>query len=427
MIRSITLFVFTLFITLRASATSSLSDTCIADMKELIQLDIYQKEFAQFDPYFKNRSVIAMGEATHGTHEFFQVKSNMFKYLVERFGFNVFALEANFNECEKVNQYILSGIGDSRQIVNEFMLWPWKTEEMLELIEWMKDYNQKHKKKLWFYGFDSGNSLFLGMPALKNYAKKFNEEIYNKILLLDSLINKIDTITKRDSVSTVATTMLQEWKMNAGQYKHFTEWPLFLHTLQTVIQNLEYYYLDIVYTVRDRHMAENIQWALRQSRNHKIFIWAHNAHVNKDGNFFDVRGWEKWGYKNLSKTTKPMGYFLKKELGSQSLIIGFEFNQGTFWVNYHDKSLQKRVYHKVALPPAPVQTLPYMLSQAKQPVYAIPLTNKSKNTCFTLVPSHNYGGGLPAERSLEPINLYDSYDMLIFVNKTTPSRALSTQ
>lgn len=119
-----------------------------------------------------------------------------------------------------------------------------------------------------------------------------------------------------------------------------------------------------------------------------------------------------------------MGYFLKKELGNQSLMIGFEFNQGSLLVNYYNDSLKRRDYHTVVLPSAPSQTLAHMLSETGKPAFAVPLTNGSNQTCFSAVPVHNYGGGLPDERSMEPINLFESYDMLIFVNKTTPSKAL---
>lgn len=266
------LFILSFISSFLVSATGHRDDTCIKNLQQFIPLAINQKEFKQFDSYFKGKSVVAMGEATHGTHEFFQIKSNVFKYLVQKFGFNVFALEANFNECEKVNQYILTGAGNPKQLVNEFMLWPWKTEEVLEVIEWMRAYNEKHKNKLWFYGFDSGNGIVLGIPALKVYAKELDSAIVKDILLLDTLINQIDTITKRDSVMVLAKTMLANYISQGTKYNSHPNWQAFLHTFQTVIQNLEYYYQDLVYTVRDRHMAENIKWALKQDKHNKIFI-----------------------------------------------------------------------------------------------------------------------------------------------------------
>src|ERR1700733_7071750 len=91
--------------------------------------------------YCATRQVIGMGEATHGSHEFETIKSDVFKLLVAQKHFSVFALEANFTECLPIDSFIKTGIGDPRKLVSNMMLWPWKTGEMLGLIDWMRKYN----------------------------------------------------------------------------------------------------------------------------------------------------------------------------------------------------------------------------------------------------------------------------------------------
>ena len=100
--------------------------------------------------------VVALGEATHGTREFFQLKHRMLEFLVEEMGFRVFAIEANWPECLAINDYVLHGEGDPEEALAGIYFWTWNTEEVLELIEWMRRYNADpaHEQKLKFYGVD---------------------------------------------------------------------------------------------------------------------------------------------------------------------------------------------------------------------------------------------------------------------------------
>jgi hypothetical protein len=100
--------------------------------------------------------VVALGEATHGSREFLQLKHRMLEHLVEEMGFSVFAIEANWPECRAINDYVLYGEGDPKQGLDSIYFWTWNTEEVLALIEWMRAYNAdpRHERKVQFVGFD---------------------------------------------------------------------------------------------------------------------------------------------------------------------------------------------------------------------------------------------------------------------------------
>ncbi len=100
--------------------------------------------------------VVALGEATHGTREFFQLKHRILEYLVTERGFTAFAFEAPFAEALAVDAYVRTGKGDPRDAVAGLRAWIFDTEEMLSLVRWMRRYNEdpKHTRKLRFYGFD---------------------------------------------------------------------------------------------------------------------------------------------------------------------------------------------------------------------------------------------------------------------------------
>ena len=103
-----------------------------------------------------NKKIIALGESTHGTREFTIVRADIVKSLVTQYGFNTFILEADYMPCAAISEFILTGKGDPEKLLLNVRLWPWIHQDFLELIIWMKDYNQLHpSEKVQFFGMDS--------------------------------------------------------------------------------------------------------------------------------------------------------------------------------------------------------------------------------------------------------------------------------
>jgi erythromycin esterase-like protein len=108
-------------------------------------------------PVIGGARIVALGEATHGTREFFQLKHRLLEFLVTEMGFTTFAIEANWPESLEVNEYVLHGRGDPAMLLAELHCWPWDTEEVLDLIRWMRQYNTSstHRTRVRFSGFDA--------------------------------------------------------------------------------------------------------------------------------------------------------------------------------------------------------------------------------------------------------------------------------
>src|SRR6266550_1802221 len=113
-------------------------------------------DLRQMESTIGNARIVAMGEATHGTREFFQLKHRMLEFLVEKKGFTVFGIEANWPESLAVDEYVRNGTGDPRAALDSLSFWTWNTDEVLDMIRWMRNYNQdpKHTNNLKFFGFD---------------------------------------------------------------------------------------------------------------------------------------------------------------------------------------------------------------------------------------------------------------------------------
>ena len=98
--------------------------------------------------------IVALGECTHGTREVFQMKHRFLEYLATECGFTVFSIEASMPEAYRLNDYVLEGKGDPAKLIAGMYFWTWNTEEVLAMVQWMRDYNQSGKGRLEFTGFD---------------------------------------------------------------------------------------------------------------------------------------------------------------------------------------------------------------------------------------------------------------------------------
>lgn len=105
--------------------------------------------------------LVSLGESTHGTREIFQMKHRMLEFLVTEMGFTLFGIEASMPDCIAINEYVLTGQGNVRSAVAGQGFWTWNTDEVVEMVEWMRAYNadpaNAGKPKLKFYGYDMQN------------------------------------------------------------------------------------------------------------------------------------------------------------------------------------------------------------------------------------------------------------------------------
>src|SRR5262245_33063476 len=113
-----------------------------------------QRDLAFLKTLVGDAHIVALGEGTHGTHEFFTLKHRITRYLATEMGFKVFAIEANMPEAYRVNDYVLGGAGDTQALLDGMYFWTWNTREVAALIEWMRAYNASKRGRMEFTGFD---------------------------------------------------------------------------------------------------------------------------------------------------------------------------------------------------------------------------------------------------------------------------------
>jgi erythromycin esterase-like protein len=134
--------------------------------------------FQDMEPLKKvvgNARIVSLGEATHGSREFFQLKHRMLEFLATEMGFTIFSIEANMPEAYKLNDFVLKGEGDPAALIKGMYFWTWDTEEVLDMVRWMREFNKSGKGRVEFTGFDMQTpNVALGM--VKDFVAKADPE-----------------------------------------------------------------------------------------------------------------------------------------------------------------------------------------------------------------------------------------------------------
>ncbi|MCR4872279.1 MAG: erythromycin esterase family protein, partial [Bacteroidales bacterium] len=228
--------------------------------------------------------IIGLGEATHGNAEFQQLKLDVFKLMVEKYSVRAFALEGDYGGCEAVNRYIHGGPGTAQEAAAAIGFPIYRTKEMAQLIDWMRNYNAtaKEGEDLRFYGFDmqlyENNYKYL-LEAAKTYEVPTTE--------LEKLWDKSEgkysaSITadqKAKVIEKVKQALLQLNDSTTAQAVHFADMLLQNIAVGKVIDNM----LN-GNVLRDSLMFVNTHWIMEQEEargNECIFISGHNGHIER--------------------------------------------------------------------------------------------------------------------------------------------------
>lgn len=281
--------------------------------------------------------VVGMGEGTHGTRQFFQMKHRIFRWLVQEHGVRVFAMESDVAEGIYLDRYVQSGEGDLEAIMLARMhYWPWYTEEVRDLIQWMADYNagRPERERLRYIGVDSA-TVGLQPDLLIEYLTRTAPD------LLD---------VAEDAVGPLRVSMMGAWElyaaMSQGEYEQLREgleelsdilldrraglvdagseadFELHMYLLGNLLDS--HAAMFMVYNAawidqshhRERSLANNVlRLEALTEPGIRVALWGHNLHVaaSPHGEGFPT-----------------MGSFLRETLGSEYQAIGFSWTHGEF-------------------------------------------------------------------------------------------------
>lgn len=391
------------------------------------------KAFLNLDPLFEKAQIIGLGEGTHGTREFFEMKQRLFQYLVKKHKCRALGFEYGFRfqKSLQLEKYVTTGKGNLNSIINE-LHWIHRNREFLGLIKWMRQYNSDKNKDqmIHFFGIDSQIDTWY-QDELSRHFSEISKELHQSVFdILDKLIKKgkIDYRTLNQEAYQEIRDLLYSLKEKTRQFflrnpNARERWAreLLLHNIESHILSHECRFKNYKKEYpRDRHMASHALWLKDlMGGGAKIAIWAHNAHAAKDPHY--------------SRDGSPaMGKYLQDKLGDKYLAIGTAFSQGKFVAvteDYFGKDTKPIVWKLEGHPPE--NSINYLFELAKYKNYIFNITDLPDTSILykhlhTPRPLFGVGDFYSASnpdihyQEDRIINLVTAYDIIIYLSDTNP-------
>lgn len=369
--------------------------TCEPDGGDTQDLDILRQLVGEC-------RAVGLGENTHGTSEVFKMKDRIIRYLAENCGFDIFALEANMPECYQLNNYTVGGIDNPIRLLIGIYMWPWRTHEMLNMIEWMKVFNAS-EPRITFTGVDMQNyngpilrlqTIFEKNPSDKNLVEKIKDKlhrIYPRPFRIDGeLAEDIDSDLEELETRIEAKNrppMQRAWALQNIEL---------LHQFLSQKKDPDW---------RDRGMADNLLWILRNNPGSKAVVWAHNGHINC--------------LKQVDILHRSMGGFLKKSIGDDYRTFGFVGYEGSY-------TAWKNGLQSFELPKAHPGTLEYVLGQLDEPLFILDLKkmHEEDSSCLQWLGNLEFREVGATPEIFYNTQISDMFDYLIFIRNTSASHMI---
>jgi len=296
-----------------------------------------------------NARFVLLGEATHGTDEFYSQRAAITKRLIGERDFSIVAIEADWPDSSRVHRYVRCGTADANANAalsgfRRFPTWMWRNTVMLEFIEWLRAFNRDIDSKrppIGFYGMDL-YSLHASIEAVLKYLEKVDPDsakrARRRYSCFDHFSHKPEeygyatTVGVAEPCEGVVVEQLVELQSKAAEFLSrdgdvAAEELFFAEQNARLIKNAERYYRSMfrgrasAWNLRDRHMVEtivNLVTHLDGGQQPKVIVWAHNSHVG------DARATEMSHYGEVN-----VGQLMRERFGNEAVLIGFTTHHGT--------------------------------------------------------------------------------------------------
>lgn len=291
---------------------------------------------------------VLLGEASHGTHEFYDARAQITKRLIEEKGFNAIAIEADWPDAYRINRYVrAAGIdSNSRDALKDFKrfpTWMWRNLDVLAFVEWLRRFNdnREEQSKTGLYGLDL-YSMYSSMDAVLRYLEKVDPEAAARARYRYSCFDhfaedpqaygyaaSFDLSSSCEQEALGQALELQKQAIAYAGRDGRVESDEFFFAQQNarLVKNAEQYYRSMFrgrvesWNNRDRHMAQTLEalvdYLSTEQKDAKVVVWAHNSHVG------DARATEMGELGELN-----LGQLVRERYGREALLVGFTTYQG---------------------------------------------------------------------------------------------------
>lgn len=306
-------------------------------------------DFAPLLSRIANARFVLIGEASHGTHEFYRIRSEITKQLIRARGFTAVAVEADWPDAYRVNRYVrgFPGDRDAGQALGgfrRFPQWMWRNADVLDFVGWLRAHNETlpDEQRTGFYGLDL-YSLHASMDAVIGYLRKVDPAAAERAALRYGCFERFGddpqeygyatSIGLSETCEREVVAQLVDIRSAASEYasrdgRVALDDLFFAEQNARLVANAERYYRAMFgsrtasWNLRDQHMADTLEslehFLTRRSRPPKIVVWAHNSHLG------DARATEMGESGELN-----LGQLVRGEHGNDAVLVGFSTYDGT--------------------------------------------------------------------------------------------------
>jgi erythromycin esterase-like protein len=293
---------------------------------------------------------VLLGEASHGTHEFYRERARITKRLIREKGFSAVAVEADFPDAYRLNRYVrgFDEDADAAEALGgfrRFPAWMWRNADVLDFIGWLRAYNDDlpaDQAKVGYYGLDL-YSLHSSIEAVLNYLAKIDPDGAQRARERYSCFDHFGEDTQAYGYATAygiakscedeVVSQLLEINHRAGELamrdgRVAADEFFSAEQNARLVKNAEEYYRlmyrnDVSsWNLRDLHMTDTVaelDGYLSGSRQPaKIVVWAHNSHLG-DARATEMGRRGEWN----------VGQLVRQRYGRQAVLIGFTTSYGT--------------------------------------------------------------------------------------------------
>jgi erythromycin esterase-like protein len=327
-----------------------------------------------FDPLLArigDAPLVLIGEASHGTHEFYRIRAEITKRLILTHGVNAVAVEADWPDAYRVNRYIrgVGTDGDAEQSLAGFRRYPqwmWRNADVLDFVGWLRAHNESMRDghhHVGFYGLDL-YSLHSSMEAVVRYLRKVDPEAAQRAETRYGCFDRYggdpqqygyaSSMGLSPTCEAEVVAQLRELRRAAGEYAQrdgrvAADDLFFAEQNARVVANAEQYYRAMFgsreesWNLRDTHMTGTLESLERhlseQGLTPRIVVWAHNSHLG------DARATEMGEGGELN-----VGQLVRQRHGTDAVLLGFSTYTGTVTAtsNWDEPAQRKSV--RPALP-----------------------------------------------------------------------------
>lgn len=306
------------------STTSFYSQKSLIKINSLDPADTNYTDFEKMGINFSDIKVISLGESTHGTAEFTLMRHRLFRYLVENHDFNTLFLEMDYSFGLLANSYVKNEKDyTDREVLSSLGYWPSQSKQHLDILKWMRIYNQTHQNKLKVVGtegqgFSGPFKLMVEFFAL--HKVNFNaDSIYFKSKVSNDIF-------KNKNLNLKLLSSIEESKKNYfSKYSNRQDSLYLTQLINNIKQSIDKKSKEFPKNEisRNNSISDNIIFQIDNFPGTKGMYFAHNVHIFNGKHY-------RW---------YAAGYFLKKELGNQYYSIAQDFYEGSFSVGQMDSSI----------------------------------------------------------------------------------------